>query len=89
MRGTFDTFHDEIGDVLVSASATDDERQAAQVAMMEKHGETFRWERILSTFTNTASIPNTPASAPPSWFFGRPDRGAKLVCRVKDTSANF
>ena len=44
--GTFDTFYDEIGEVLVSASATDEERQAAQVAIMEKYGETFHWERI-------------------------------------------
>jgi hypothetical protein len=49
----------------------------------------FAGRESLITFTFTASIPNTPASAPPSWLFGCPNPGAEPVSRVKPPAASF
>jgi quercetin dioxygenase-like cupin family protein len=44
--GAFDSFYDEIGEVLGGSYDTETERQAAQAAVMDRYGETFHWERI-------------------------------------------
>jgi hypothetical protein len=46
MPGAFDSFYDELGEVLVSSYDTEEERRAALDALGEKYGETFHPERI-------------------------------------------